>query len=361
MELVPVYEDQPAGIPAHSSSRLPGEEAQREGIQQLAGVRVAAVERQAMRYTVRALGRVVPDETRVYRLNAGIDGYFRSVSPITTNHRVTKGQLLATFSGPSIDLLLQTFVLTLEGVERTRQHAASGSSEARSAEWNMQLRTAQLQNSGVPLPQIEELERTRRLPDGVQVLAPADGFLLARHASPGLKFDRGAEWFQIADLRRVWVLADVLQPDADHVRPGMAAQLRLPDRREILRAVVSDVLPQFEAATRAAKVRLEVDNREFVLRPDMLVDVDMRVVLPTALTVPREAILDYGKLQKVFVQREQGVFYARTVRTGWQVGDRVQVIEGLAPGERIAISGTFLLDSDSQLRGSKDHRLARDQ
>jgi len=231
---------------------------------------------------------------------------------------------------------------------------------SKSADWNLQLRIQQLQNLGMSALQIEEIRRTRELPETIKILAPADGFVLARNASPGLKFERGAEWYRIADLSRIWILADVFENDVKYLRPGVRAQVSLPNQRRTFPATVAETLPQFDAATRTLKVRLEAENLGFALRPDMFVDVELPITLPPAITVPVDAVLDSGLKKTVFVDRGEGVFEPRPVQTGWRLGDRVEIVEGLAPGERIVVSSTFLLDSESRMRigahGNGGHR-----
>jgi YHS domain-containing protein len=112
---------------------------------------------------------------------------------------------------------------------------------------------------------------------------------------------------------------------------------------------VSTVLPQFDANSRTLKVRLELDNPGYTLRPDMFVDVQFPVTLPSALTVPADAVLDSGLKKTVFVDQGNGIFEPREVETGWRFGNRVEIIKGLKPGERIVISGNFLIDSESRL------------
>jgi YHS domain-containing protein len=110
------------------------------------------------------------------------------------------------------------------------------------------------------------------------------------------------------------------------------------------------VLPQFDPATRTLKVRLEAANPGFILRPDMFVDVEYPISLPAALTVPTEAILDTGLYRTVFVDVGDGYFEPRHIETGWRMGDRVEITKGLMEGERIVVSGNFLIDSESRLR-----------
>jgi membrane fusion protein, copper/silver efflux system len=321
--------------------------------QQLIGVKVSAVEKTAGTQTLRLFGRVAPDEARVYKLSAGIDGYIREVSSATTGSRVKKDELLAKFSAPNAASAIQTYILNVGAADRFGKSAAEGSPEAQSlpaANANVQLRVQQLQNLGMSLSQMEEIKRTRQVPDTINILAPADGFVLSRNVSPGQKFERGAEWYRVADLSRVWILADVFENDAHYLRPGVPAQVLLPNQQRTLQAKVAEVLPQFDGTTRTLKVRLEAANPDFVLRPDMFVDVALPVTLASAIAIPVDAVLDSGLKKTVFVDHGGGVFEPRQVETGWRFGDRVEITNGLTPGERIVVSGTFLLDSESRLK-----------
>ena len=176
--------------------------------------------------------------------------------------------------------------------------------------------------------------------------------MLARNVSPGLKFDRGAEWYRIADLSRIWILADVFENEAQYFRPGVRARASLPNQQKSFVVTVSDVPPQFDPATRTLKLRLEADNPGMALRPDMFVDVELPVKLPSAITVPLDAVLDSGLRKTVFVERTSGVFEPRVVETGWRMGDRVQIVHGLSAGERVVVSGNFFVDSESRLKSA---------
>jgi Cu(I)/Ag(I) efflux system membrane fusion protein len=218
---------------------------------------------------------------------------------------------------------------------------------------SLQIAVDRLLTLGMSSLQIDEIGRTRQVPPNIKITAPADGFVLARNVSTGQKFERGDELFRIADLRRVWILADVFGPEVEHVQPGAVAQVSAPGRTSSLRARVSSaVLPQFDPVSQSVKVRLEADNPGYLLRPDMFVDVDLLITLPPAIAVPVDAVVDSGLKKTVFVERGDGVFEARHVETGWRFGDRVQIVKGLTTGERVVVSGTFLLDSESRMRGA---------
>ena len=350
MKLVPVEK---APVPATGPAPTPGTMAIGGRIQNVLGIAVSPVQRSAGARKLRLLGRVVPDETRLYRLNAGVSGSIRDLSTVTTGSRVRKDQVLGSFYAPETLSALQIYVLNLGANDRVKKARAQGSVEGegeRLGQVNLQQRTLQLENYGVSSLQREVIARTREVPDTIQIVAPADGFVLARSVSPGLKFDRGFEFYRIADLRQVWVLADVFPQDARHVRAGLRAQVSVPDQPATLPATVAEILPQFDAVSRTLKVKLVLDNPGYVLRPDMFVDVSLPVELPSALVVPADAIVDSGLARTVFVQSGEGVFQPRRIETGWRSGDQVEVVRGLAAGEQVVTSGTFFLDSETRLR-----------
>jgi Cu(I)/Ag(I) efflux system membrane fusion protein len=322
--------------------------------QQLFGVRVGTVEKSSGTFKLRLFGRVTPDESRTYTLNAGTSGYIQDVLEVTTGSQVRKNQLLATFSAPGAVMTIQTYLLNLGAEEHFRKSAADGAAEGQAlpaAASNIQQRVDQLRELGMSNLQIEEIRRTRQFPGSIKIVAPENGFVLERNVSPGQKFDRGAQWFRIANLDHIWILADVFENEAQYFRPGARAVISLPHQGKTLTAKVSEVLSQFDPATRTLKVRLEAENPAHILRPEMFVDVELAVGLPPAVVIPAEAILDSGLHRTVFVEQAAGLFEPRAIETGKRFEDSVEVVKGLRPGERIVMSGNFLIGSESQLRG----------
>ena len=208
----------------------------------------------------------------------------------------------------------------------------------------------ELMNLGVGEAQLDELGRTGKYVTSIELRSPVTGLLIDRKVSPLEKVERGTECFRVADLSRVWILADVFNTDAQYIQPGMNARISLPRRNKYLEARVSDILPEFDPATRTLKVRLEMNNPNNEFRPEMFVDVGFLVTLPPAITVPVDAVLDSGNRKIVFVALGEGYFAPREVATGWRFDDRVEIVKGLAPGEQIVISGNFLLDSESRMK-----------
>ena len=354
MPLKPVYEDgaQLRDTEESFSSARSGNINIDPGKQQLAGVRVMSVEKTASDGQLRLYGRVAADETRLYRIDVGINGFVREMSAVTTGTQVRKGQWLASLAAPEARSPIQGYLAALEALERTNK-SGEGAASTQSATSSLQLMTDRLLTIGVPRTQIEEISRTHEVPATIDVTAPADGLVVARSVTVGQKVERGDELFRIADLGHVWVMADAFRADAEFVAPGAAARISIPGRATSMHARVSrDVPPQFDRESQSAKVRLEVDNPSAVLRPDMFVDVDLTVALPPAIVVPADAIVDSGLKRTVFVEQRTGVFEPREVETGWRLGGRVQIVKGLGAGERVVVAGSFIVDAERRIRTS---------
>ena len=234
-------------------------------------------------------------------------------------------------------------------LDREQQNGLTTPGQVGSAAGNVELTTERLLTLGVSPTQISDIKRTRAVPNLIQVVSPIDGFVVARNINPGQKVDAGMEIFQIADLRHVWIFADIPADAADRVKPGAAAEVTA-GGRTIHARVSSTVLPQFDRATQSFKVRIDTDNTGFALRPDMFIDVHLDMPYEATLAVPSDAIVRSGLRSTVFVERSAGVFEPREVQTGRRIGDRTAIVGGLNPGERIALSGTFLLDSESRMK-----------
>ena len=210
----------------------------------------------------------------------------------------------------------------------------------------------ELRTMGVSNSQLREMGKRREFVQDIRVESPVDGVVLKRSVSPGLRFDRGFEFYRIADLNRVWILADVYRDQLPFIRRGASARITTAEESHALTATVSPSEPIFDEATLTLKVRLEAANPQRALKPGMFVDVEFPVDLPPALVVPADAIVDSGLRKTVFVDRGNGYFEPRLVETGWRIGDDVEVTKGLMAGERIVISGTFFVDSESRMKAA---------
>jgi len=354
MALEPVYADS-ATQPGATIAVPPGMVAIDPAAQRLVGIRVAAAEKTSGTHAVRFLGRVVPEDTRTYRVNSGMDGFVRETFNDSVGELVKKDQKLATSYVADTLSVASGFLAASAAMP-----GAAGKDGARTVPYpgavskqgvsSIQGYTDRLRNLGVSESQIRQMAENHQLPETVDIVSPADGFILARNITAGQHFERSTEFYRIADLSQVWIVADVFGADAQNIRPGAVARVSMHDQRGTFSARVTNVLPQVDPETRVLKLRLEANNPGYALRPDMFVDVELPVAGPTGLTVPQDAVIDSGHEQRVFVERSTGVFEPRSVQIGWRSGDLVEIVHGLAEGERVVVEGTFLVDSESRMK-----------
>jgi len=351
MALEPVYAD---GTTDKSATSLPPGTIQvaPERLQQI-GVKTGTVERSGDSQTLRLPGRVAPDERRLYVINSTIDGWITGVRSSTTGSQVKKNEVLASFYSPEFLSAAQALLFALNSMDRTQAGGAANlAQQGQMDQYTINLKQYRdsLRNLGMGDEQVNEMIRTRKFMENVDITAPGDGFLISRSVSAGQRFERGKELFRIADLSKVWILVDTYGTESEQLKPGQMVTATLPGKNRRFQARVSSVLPQFDPASRTLKVRLEANNPGFHLRPDMFVDVELPVRQPSMLAIPNEAVLDSGLKKTVFIEKGNGVFEPREVTTGRSFGTRVEILSGLKVGEKIAISGTFLLDSESRMR-----------
>lgn len=351
MALEPVYAEEAGRSLLPSDDSMPGTVQIDQAAQQLYGIRTAKVERNSGQGAIRVFGRIAADQTLVYRVNLGTDGFVKETYGDAVGNHVTKDQHLALIYSPEFLAVAGGYLSANErtpgGYTPPKDNVASSTTQGPTS---AQARADRLRNLGMSDAQIEEISENRKIPENVYVVSPTDGFILSRSISPGVRFERYSDMYTIADLSRVWVLAEVFGKDAEAFRPGAKARVTLPDTGETFEATVSDVLPEVDPATRILKTRLEVINPGFKLRPDMFVNVELAISLPPGLTVPADAVIDSGLSKRVYVETSAGHFEAREVETGWHLNDHVQIVKGLRDGETIVAASTFLVDSESRLQ-----------
>jgi multidrug efflux pump subunit AcrA (membrane-fusion protein)/YHS domain-containing protein len=329
-----------------AASYLPGMVQVSAEKQQLIGVRIDEVKRSSATQLLRVPGRVAADEQRLYRLTAGVDGWIRELGNNSAGSFVKKDQVLATYYTPNLVSDVNTFAIAQSPYSQTSDSTKGIQIGAPSLRYQLALDS--LRTLGMSESQIEEVQRTRKIPTQIRLYSPINGFVIARNISHQQRFDKSMEMYRIADLSHVWVLADIFERDREFVRPGSVAKVHYQGRD--FQARMSDALPQFDPQSRTLKARFELDNPGNVLLPDMFVDVELHAVRGAAVTVSTDSVIDSGRRKIVYVECSNGTFEPRLVQTGWVIGDRVQITKGLEPGERIVVSGNFLIDSETRMK-----------
>lgn len=331
--------DTAAGSTGAAAARAPIE-VQKQQLDML-GVRFEPVEVKPIDNPVRAVATVVADESRITHVHARIAGWLEELYISTTGQAVRAGQPLAAIYSQELYSSQQEYLSALSRANSGPASAVLGAARTR------------LELLGVDRAQIEKLEQTRQAQRLVTITAPRSGIVLNRGVSAGTSVDPSTELLTLADLSRVWVIAEVAEGEAARVRVGSSATLSFPmAQREPLVAEVEFVYPTLTERTRTVRVRLPVDNKAGLLRPGMYGGAEFKVATREALTVPRDAVVDTGSSQHVFVHTAENLIEPRTVKIGARLSDRIEVVEGLATGDHVVTAGVFLIDSESRLRAS---------
>ncbi len=349
MKLVPVFAGEEARY-ERRANRLPEGSVQiTPEKQQLIGVEYGTAEYENVSGAVRAVARVTLDETRIAKVNSKLEGWLEQVFVDSTGRRVTKGEPLVTIYSPEALATQQEYLLALKA--RDTMHDSPVHEMLGSTENLIAAAKKRLELWDIGEEQIAAITASGKPVQYLTLYAPASGFVMERNAYAKQRIMPDTVLYNIADLSTVWVVADVFEYEASAVRVGQPAALTLaylPGRT--FRGHVSYILPAIDPATRTVKVRIEFPNAEFLLKPEMYGEVEFQTGGMRRLVVPQTAVLNSGDHQTVFVDRGAGYFEPRNVKIGAQNGGRTEILSGLKAGERIVISGNFLIDSESQLK-----------
>ena len=317
--------------------------------QQLIGVRTAPVTREAMQHSLRTVGTVRYDETSLADVNLRLEGWIRALYVDYTGQPIQKGQPLFTLYSPDLLATQHEYLLAL----KTRdQMQASVIPEARDrAEQLVASARQRLVLWTLPEEEIRALEEKRQAPEVVVFRSPASGFVIEKQALQGMHVMPGQMLYKVANLSVVWVEADVYEQEMALARVGQRAKVTLdayPGESFDGRAIY--IYPFVEENTRTVKVRFQFANPRGRLKPGMYANVEIQGTEAMGVTVPANALLDSGTDKVVFVAEGDGYFTPRPVKVGRNLGDRIQILEGVKEGEQVATGATFFLDSESQLR-----------
>jgi Cu(I)/Ag(I) efflux system membrane fusion protein len=338
MKLVPVYADGTQG----SADDTPSASEQQQSV----GVRYENAAFSTAQDSLRAVGRVTADESRITRIQSRTDGWIDTVLADYTGKYIAKGDPLLTFYSPELLGSEQEFLLALKA-QQTMQ-ASSMADSAANSHALVEASRRRLELLKMTPGQIDEVERTEKALPSITLFSPASGYIMARNAFPSQRITPETELYTLADLSHVWVIADVFEADASRVHLDQPARISFAGGGSV-NAKVSFIQPQADPATHTLKVRFAVPNAG-QLKPDMYADIDFESGGARRLMVPAEAVLDAGTSKTMFFDKDEGRFEQRQVETGERIGDRVEIVSGLRPGERYAASGVFLLNSDAQIK-----------
>ena len=329
MDYLPVYEgeDTDDGTIKLTAGKL-----------QKTGVRSEPVELQAITVPIRAPGTIQVDERLVSLVTLRFEGFVDAVENVTTGDRVKKGEPLMKIYGPGLSTAAAEYVTAL---------GAAGDAGSKGAR-------RKLENMDVPEAAIREIERSRKVPASLIWSSPQDGLVMQRKAVNGMRAGPGDVLFEVADISKVWALIDLSERDIAMAKVGQTVMLRprgMPDY--VVEGKIALVYPHINKETRTGRVRIELDNQDGKLLPDLYVDAEISTGSDVpVLTVADSAVIDSGNRQIVILDRGDGKFEPRPVKIGQHGNGRTEIIEGVSNGDRVVVSANFLIDAESNLKSA---------
>ncbi len=333
MDYIPVYEGEDSD---DGSVKLSPGKIQRTGVKtEPAALRV-------IRRSIRAPGTIQLDERRISVISMRSESWVQKVADVTTGARVSKGQPLMEIYSPMIASASAEYVTTINSKTTGGPGVYGRGSRQR------------LMNLDVPDAVIVAMEKRGTVPITIEWTAPRDGIVLERNAIEGMRAQPGDVLFRVADISVVWATIDVAERDLGALSTGQPVIVRARGfaGREFA-GKISVIYPQVNRETRTVRVRVELENPDSALLPDMYVDAEIDTGSPQAvLSVPESAVLDTGSRQAAFVEKGQGRFEPRDIKLGHRGGGYVEIREGIAAGEKVVVSANFLIDAESNLKAA---------
>ncbi len=343
MDMVPVYEEQPAGAGNQLSEfSVPVER------QQQIGVTYAAAERKSLHHVIRTVGMVVADRKRHWEFVARVEGYVQKLYVTSPGEPIEEGQPLLTIYSPE----LATAERELVNLLAARDRAATPEARA-STERLIEAGRRRLEQWNITAKQIAELEKSRKPSEFLTLESPFKGVVEDVPAEQGQKVMIGDHLVAVADLSVVWVWAEFYENEISMLAKGQKVRITTNAYPgEKFDAELSLIDPFLAETTRTAKVRVDIPNPGFKLRPGMYVNIELAMDMGEGLTIPVSAVMPTGSRSLVFVDKGGGKLEPRFVQLGKKYGDIYEMLDGLKAGERVVASANFLIDAESKVQGA---------
>jgi len=315
---------------------------------QLIGVRTGSVEKRSLDGSLRLVGYITPDETKLSNIHVRFSGWVKELAVDQTGQLVKSNQRLLSVYSQDLFQAENEYIIARHSIER------AGDNVLRDTRNQLLLAARQrLDLLGVPQEEISRLDTASSPSSELWVRSPFSGYVLEKNVLIGQYISPDQNLFTIADLGRVWVLADVYERDLENVEIGQTAQMTTSAfPGESFTGTVSFIYPSVSEQTRTLKIRIEFSNSSIDLKPGMYAEVNLEGQGNSVLAAPADAVMDGGDRQYAFVVHNGAHFEPRLLKLGRSSDDYFEVISGLSEGEQVVTSANFLIDSESRLKAA---------
>jgi len=322
------------------------------------GVRTAIAQYETLSHKVRAVGRVAYDEERMLHLHPKTEGWIESLNVDKTGQWVEKNADLLSIYSPKLVTSQQEYILALKNLKALKDSPFEDIK--RGAQELVKSTLERLKLLDVPEHQLHELKHQHKIKKSLHIHSPEEGVVMKIGAREGQFVTPETEIYMIADLRKIWVYADIYEYELPWVKEGDPVEMQLAGiPGKTFTGHLIYIYPYADAKTRTIKIRLVFDNPDLLLKPDMFAEVTIYADTQNeAIVIPAEAIIRSGTRKQVFIVRSQGKFEPRLVTLGLSSSGKVTILEGVEAGERVVTSAQFLIDSESKLREATAKMLA---
>lgn len=316
--------------------------------QVMANLSTAAATVRPLAREIAATGIVTYDQERQGKVSAWLAGRIDRLRVGSVGARVERNRPMAEVSSYDLVLAQEEYLLSRKTLRLFQSSIVP--TYAQNSQTSLFEARQRLRQLGFREEQFEQLDRSGKPDVRIPIYSPISGVVTEKFVQEGQYVNVGDPLFSVADLSRVWVELEIFEGDLPFARKGQEVAITArSDPAGTFRGKVAFIYPFLDPKTRTVRVRVTLPNPGLQLKPDMFVSATISVPLADSLVVPLGAVMDTGTRQVVWVESQRGVFVPREVKTGARSVGGVQVLAGLKAGERVAVTGGYLIDSEAQL------------
>ncbi len=343
--------DNSASSAAQPSADMPAHVSLSPAQRVMANVATVEAKQEILNKEINAVGIVQYDQSRQARVTAWAAGRIDKLQVNSVGAFVSKDMPVAELYSPDLVAAQQEYLLAIRSREQLKDSPFPSISQ--NGEGLVTSARERLKLLGVRESQIATLKKTGSPDIRLAIYSPFSGIVIEKMVQQGQYVNTGEVLFNIADLSTVWVELELYENEFPNIHIGQQVDIHSRSFPEnVFTGRIGFIYPFLDPKTRTLKARVEMPNPGLKLKPDMFVNASIRVPLESTIVVPLTAVIDTGKRQLVWVESSPGMFESRDVHVGEKNTDNIQILAGINPGDKVAVSGAYLIDSESQLKGN---------